>query len=495
LVIQGNLTVVLVAVAFAACSRSGKPVERVAFLPFENLTGDASLDWISAAGPQIVTDQLLGISGPAVPVRVAALRDAYAAGATQLVQGYFEKRRDAVHFEFVIEDAQTHKTLQALAGDGDALPALDRLARQIDPGAHAFSSASTQAVAAWGRGEYESAVSLDQDFGAAWLSWAQARAAAGDPQQAFEIVTRALRQPSLRSTVDRAQLELMSANLRRDEPAQHAALVALARFMPHDAALLRQLATREMNARRFSNAVQFYQAALREDPDDNETWNLLGYAQAFAGDVESARKSLERYGRDSAHTANALDSSGEVMFLHGRFAEAEKYFLDAHAKNSAMLGGGDLLKAAYAKWLQGDLAGADRQISQYLAFRTQQKDPLIAWRQAVWEYATGRQAAAEARLSNVAGPAADLARSQLALWKDPSQLPHDAAVLKPLYERASPTQDGITRVLYAAALAQAGQKDEARKLIELWPLPGAEGDPLLQSFLFPKYLGLKQELK
>jgi Flp pilus assembly protein TadD len=160
-----------------------------------------------------------------------------------------------------------------------------------------------------------------------------------------------------------------------------------------------------------------------------------------------------------------------------------------------MLGGGDLLKAAYAKWLQGDLAGADREISQYLAFRTQQKDPLIAWRQAAWEYATGRQAAAEARLSNVAGPAADLARSQLALWKDPSQLPHDAAVLKPLYERASPTQDGITRVLYAAALAQAGQKDEARKLIELWPLPGAEGDPLLQSFLFPKYLGLKQELK
>ena len=36
---------------------------------------------------------------------------------------------------------------------------------------------------------------------------------------------------------------------------------------------------------------------------------------------------------------------------------------------------------------------------------------------------------------------------------------------------------------------------EARKLLELWPLPGLEGDPLLQSFLFPKYLELKRELK
>jgi hypothetical protein len=50
-------------------------------------------------------------------------------------------------------------------------------------------------------------------------------------------------------------------------------------------------------------------------------------------------------------------------------------------------------------------------------------------------------------------------------------------------------------VLYAAALMHAGQKDEARKLIALWPLPGAETDPLLQSFVFPKYLELKQELR
>lgn len=481
--------------ACAACSRSRSAVERVAFLPFENLSGDAALDWVSSAGPKIARDQLLGVTGGTVPIQASALRDAYAAGAERLVHGYFDKRQGSLHFEFAIEDAQTHKTVRTISESGDVLPVVSRLTKEIDSSAQGFSSANPKAVAAWGRGDYETAVSMDPDFGAAWLAWAQARAAAGEPQQALDIIFRALRQRSLRSPADRAQLEFLSATLRQDALGQQRALEALARLMPHDAALLRQLASREMNARRFAEAVRFYQDALEADPDDIESWNLLGYAQAFAGDLDSAQKSFERYARDASRSANALDSEGEAFFLHGKFAEAEKKFLEAHAKSAALLQGGDLLKAAYARWLRGDLAGADQQFTQYAAFRAQEKDPLVPWRQAVWEYATGRPTAAIARLENVTGSAADVARTQLALWKDPSKLPTDVAALKQAYERTPPATDGITRVLLARALFQAGQRDEARNLLLLWPLPGAEGDPLLQSFLFPEYLELKRELK
>jgi Flp pilus assembly protein TadD len=470
-------------------------VERVAFLPFENLSGDASLDWIVAAGPRILNDELLGGSATAVPIQVDALRDAYSTGATQLVHGYVEKRRLTLHFEFMVEDAQTHKALQTLASDGDALTSVTQLAKQIDPGAHAFSTAIPQAASAWGSGDYEKATAFDPNFGAAWSSWVQARAAAGDKKQALDLAGQALKQSSLRSPIDRAQLEYMSATLRQDEPAQEKALMALAQLMPHDVGLLRQLATWETNARRFSEAARYYGAILQESPDDVEMWNQLGYAQAFAGDLESARKSFERYGRDPAHAANAQDSAGEAFFLNGKFADAEKFFQDAHAKSSAMLGGGDLLKAAYSHWLQGDLPGADKIFVQYLTFRTAQKDVLIPWRQAVWEYSTGRAEAAVARLSTVTGPAENVARAQLAIWKDPSKLPHDPVALKQAYERTPPAADGVIRVLYATALVQAGQKDEARKLIAWWPLPGTETDPLLQSFVFPKFLDLKRELK
>jgi tetratricopeptide (TPR) repeat protein len=483
-------------IACAACSRSRNPIERVAFLPFENLAGDAALDWIAAAGPRIVSDQLLGGAVSTVPIQVGALRDAYGAGATKLVHGYFEKRRQSLHFEFVVEDAATHKNLQTIAGDGAALPVFDQLAKKIDAGAHPFSTANPDAVNAWSRGDYANAVQLDPDFGAAWLSWAEVRSAAGDAQQVSDIVGRALRQTSLRSPVDRARLELISASVRQDDAARQQAIAALARFMPNDGGLMRQLAGQEMLARNFSQAAKFYQDVLRIEPEESETLNLLGYAQAFAGDLDAAKKSFEEYGKTPAFAANALDSAGEAFFSRGKFAEAEKYFLQAHAKSSALLSGGDLLKAAYARWLQGDLPGADRQFAEYIDFRTRQHDPVIVWRQAVWSYSTGRPDAAVAGLMKVIGPGTlgDLARAQLALWQDPSRLPADPAKLKPLFDRTSPSLDGITRVLYAAALAEAGQKDAARKLLELWPIPGLENDPVLQSLLFPKYLELKRQL-
>ena len=149
--------------------------------------------------------------------------------------------------------------------------------------------------------------------------------------------------------------------------------------MPHDAALLRQLATQEMNARQFSEAARFYQDVLQESirtiSNPGICWDTPRLSRAI---WKSARKSFERYGSDPAHAANALDSAGRsVLFSNGKFAEAEKYFLEAHAKSSALLRGDDLLKAAYSHWLQGDLPGADQQFAQYVAFRSQQKDPVL----------------------------------------------------------------------------------------------------------------------
>ena len=66
---------------------------------------------------------------------------------------------------------------------------------------------------------------------------------------------------------------------------------------------------------------------------------------------------------------NALDSLGEAMFLNGRFAEAEKAFLDAYRKTPAFLQNAELWKAAHARWFSGDLAGADELMAQYMTAR------------------------------------------------------------------------------------------------------------------------------
>ena len=319
------------------------------------------------------------------------------------------------------------RALQTVADDGEMLPSLDKLAKQIDAGAHAFSSTNPQAVAAWASGDYEKAVSLDPGFGAAWSSWVQARVPERRrrPNNRPSISRRdALAQSSFNRRSTARNWNSCRPRLRQDAPAQDRALKALAQLMPHDLALLRQLATRETNARHFSEAARYYEAILQEAPDDIEIWNQLGYAQAFAGDLESAQKSFERYGRDPAHAANSLDSLGEAAFVNGKFAAAEKSFLDAHAKSSALLGGarpaqGGLcpLAARRPAWRrQGVLSISD------LPHRAERcSRPVAAGRLGIFRRADTD--AAMARLSSVSGPAANIAAAQLALWKDPSRLP------------------------------------------------------------------------
>src|SRR5262249_11788334 len=152
------------------------------------------------------------------------------------------------------------------------------------------------------------------------------------------------------------------------------------------------------------------QELLHRNPEEVFALNLLGYAQTFAGDFDGAQRSFEQYGREPEEEANARDSSGESMFMQGRFAEAEKSFLEAYNKHDARLGGDDLLKAAYARWLQGDLPKADELFGQYRIYRMETNDPVVFWREALWEYSTGRSAQAIARLEAITGPGANLAQ-------------------------------------------------------------------------------------
>lgn len=233
---------------------------------------------------------------------------------------------------------------------------------------------------------------------------------------------------------------------------------------------LRDLGQQESNERRFSQAIQHLERAIQLDPKEAAQYNNLGYARFFAGDLAGARQSFDQYGKYPGHEANALDSQGEVLFMAGQFADAEKYFLEAHEKSSALLNGGDLLKAAYARWLAGDLAGADAIFKSYIDYRSQSRDKALDTRKDLWEYSTGREVESISRL-------------QL-------RLPDDVESLARQYRQTPPAADGLIRTLYARALKKAGRNAEAAELIKLWPLPES-GDPRLQAFLYPLFLELK----
>src|SRR5260370_9487853 len=132
--------------ALRGCSRAPLPViQRIAILPFENLTGDAAFDWIRSAGPVILSEEVSG-AAHLFPLRAPTVSEAALAGATRLLHiGYskpaYSKRavppaggpKDsaALHFEFAIDNPCRHTFVRPGALDVLVLFALTTLARHL----------------------------------------------------------------------------------------------------------------------------------------------------------------------------------------------------------------------------------------------------------------------------------------------------------------------------------------------------------------------------
>jgi len=420
--------------AAATCCGPSRPVERLAFLPFENLSGDPSLDWISAAAPGILRIEITGALRT-TPIQVQTARDAWAARATEICYGYFSRIGTNLRLEMVVQDAARNKTVRTFSAEGAVAsgiePLLDPIAHQLDKRVRKLGTTSQDAIEQWGLAmeatdrqtrlaAYEKAVGDDAKFGPAYVGWAQALLAGGDREGAERVIAKGRGMGALLDDISRAELDLMASNLNGDEKMRHGALVALSRLTQHDVSAVRALAEDEFQARHFSVAVDLYRKAAGLDPADPSLLNAFGYAQAFARDLSGATSTLEKYAKQPGQQANGFDSLGEVNFYLGRFSDAEKYFLKAQQTNSALLGGSDLLKAAEARLMTGDRNGADALFHQYANFRLHFKDPNVKLESARWDYLTGRRQQALTHLesfsSTATGDPASAADSQLAIW-------------------------------------------------------------------------------
>ena len=468
----------------SACTRAPQSPPRYALLPFDNLTGDASLDWIARTAPRIAAAEISGTARAA-----ASIDDAYLENANRFVHGYFTRTANALRLTVEVEDSASHKMISNEEIDGPVLADVNTLAKRLEPKSEPFSTSNEDAIAAWGRGEFEQAVALDPGFGQAWLAWIETLARRGDIAGAIDVASRALEHP-VKSDIDALRIELARATFAKDSRAQHEALRQLTARVA-DPLLLANLGELEIRDRDFALAEGDYKKILAVSPENADALNRLGYAYGYQGKVAEAESAFAQYGKLPGQEPNSQDSLGEVYFMDGKFAEAENSFLRAHELNAALLAGGDLRKAAYAHWLAGDLPGSDKLFARYLDFRVKLKDPTVEWQHALWEYSTGRTDQAIASLQKSRIPQAAV---QIRVWRGDMKLPSSVDELKRAYESSEPSADGLIRTLYAEALLANGQKEEAKKLAARWPLPDNAGEPVLQSLVFPKYIALRRIL-
>jgi tetratricopeptide (TPR) repeat protein len=270
----------------------------------------------------------------------------------------------------------------------------------------------------------------------------------------------------------RAELEVLASAATNDAARRREALFRLSRLTPADADALRQLAQMDSGNQRYDSAAQFYQHAVELDPSDVVAWNQLGYTEALRRNLDGARTALEEYQRLAPKDPNASDSLGDVHFHLGAFREAEKYYLEAYRKDPKFAGGLDLYKAARARLMTGDVAGADENFRRYLDDRTAAQDSMAPFLRAQWVYLTGRKDAGREQMLKLASPAAggllSLVAAQLSAWSAQAGARQDAAQWAGKAAGAASTPAG--RVLAAQCLVLAGQDvprgvltDEAEK--------------------------------
>jgi tetratricopeptide (TPR) repeat protein len=444
-----------------SCSRrpaepGASGIERVAILRFENLGADTANDWMGRAFSQAIIRDLAGVASvyaisfenlhsrdaafgaqPVAAPGISAERSlALAAGAKRIGYGDYAVRAGTVEVRLTIEDPQTQKMVRVLTASGPAdnvLEAADSLARALARDAVPYPTRNQPALEAYVKGlestdaadrarYLEEAVTADPDFGPPSLLLAQLKALQQDPAGARGVLDDALsrKMPEL----ENARLSFLAARLRGDAAAARQSLVRWSRASPNDPEVWTAMAADAMARHQYPQAVAANQKALAAEPDDITLLNQLGYSAAYAGQFDTAMSALQRYQALRPSDANPLDSMGDVNLLLGRLREAENFYLQAVKRDPSFLNGGDYFKAAMARLMSGDVAGADSLAKQFTDARAAAKDPLADFQRAEWSWIDGlrgegyqqMQAFAENAAKGPARPAASEAYSQLAIW-------------------------------------------------------------------------------
>jgi tetratricopeptide (TPR) repeat protein len=149
-----------------------------------------------------------------------------------------------------------------------------------------------------------------------------------------------------------------------------------------------------MSRHDYRQAEDAYGHALELEPESANLLNELGYAATYAGDFDAGLAALGHYRQLHPNDPNALDSLGDLNFISGHLREAEDLYLQANKRDPNFLPsgpGGDLFKAAVARIMTGDIAGADDLEKKYIDARAAAHDSSAPFRELQWLWLTGRR--------------------------------------------------------------------------------------------------------
>jgi tetratricopeptide (TPR) repeat protein len=514
----GQALFLFLALLLTSCGRQAAQPRRIAVLRFENLSADPSADWMGRAFSEIISsrlsgapglqtvstqrihgyDRLLGVRPISAPGISAESTQAFAAGASSIAYGEYWLRGGKLEVRLTIEDPRSLKMVKVISASApahDVLGAAALLAGQLSNSLKPYGTRNPEALKDYITALESTdgavmevglnlAIGLDPDFVPPYRLLAQVRAQRQDQAGAMAALEQALARGQNIPEIERARLMLQAAELRGAPADRHSALAAIVKLDPGDATAWHALAESALNRHEYRQSMQAFQKALALEPADTALLNLLGYAAAYSGELETGMGALRRYQAARPNEANPLDSMGDINLVSGRFAEAEDFYLQAAQKDPDFLNGGELLKAAMAHLMTADVAGADAIARRYFDARTAAKDPVVEYRRAQWAWISGRRRPAILQMEAFArgletGPLREVgsrAYAEFAMW---NLMVGDRAAAAQMAQKAialsGPSSVSNAMVARFLALPPASSTEWVVRAEQQFPAPGQTG--------------------
>ena len=426
----------------------------VAVLGFKNQTGDAGLDYLREAIPNLLITSLEQSKHLRVTswerlkdLLKEAGRDPAAAfdeeagfeicrkeGIEALVVGSYVKAGETFVTDVKVLDAATRESLRSASARGEGVASIlksqiDEISRQVGRGigkpllkleasARPIMELTTGSMEAYnyflrGRSDYEKfyhadarkflerAIALDPEFAMAHLVLAQAAYMLYDFKRGHEALEKAFRYSAKASEKERLYIAAGYAGTIESDPEKQLRLLhALVRKYPDEKYALFELGRLYQSRREHPEAVTPLRQAVVLDPEFGFAINQLAYVHASMGEFDEALRLFERYAALSPGDANPLDSIGELYMRMGRLELAEEKYREALEMKPDFFA--SCASLTYVACLREDYAEAYRWLDEFdKRAPTPSARAAGAWLRAFIDYLLGRWDAALARYAEI----------------------------------------------------------------------------------------------
>jgi len=393
-------------------------VRTVAIVGFENLTGEASYEYLKKAIPNLLItsleqskylevvswERLSDLAGPRDrDVALAADRDLWfeecrRAGVDAIVLGSFMKAENLFATDAKIYDVQTKNLIKSAGSRGEGVGSIlrtqiDELSREIARGvglseraaakdAKPITQVTTASMDAYqlfvkgqedferyyfddSRVSFEKAVEKDPSFALPHFYLTRVYNNLSDAPRAAKAMEqfKKLSKVSPGKGKDALYVTAMSALLENDKEGYVRGLNEIIKADPKDKRAHADLGWFYRNGKKYPEAMAEFQKALAIDPNFGYALNLLAYTYGDLGEKEKALETFDRYAAAQPDDANPHDSMGDLYFRTAEFDKARAKYQQALALRPDFP---SQWKLAYLYALDGDYDSALRWIDDLI---------------------------------------------------------------------------------------------------------------------------------